>query len=399
MLYSKKITTGYPIHYPMNFSGKLTTKIIIKDDYVRANGLCALYLQVFLNKDRKRFPCDIAVRPEEFDKVKQRVKANCKGYADFNLILEKMLADINKIEVSYRLSNIPLTMARLEQEFLNPTSRLDFCQFWEDEMEKQKLKLKFGTYRQQVTMLNKLRSYRSKVFFYDINEEFLDGIKSHFRKKLKNTEPTINTFVKSFKKYLKIAQKKGIITQLDLDEVKVKQFRGNRTFLMPEEIRALHSYWNLDYVNAAHKSILAKFLFCCFTGLRFADVNNLTEDNFIDDVLVFSAEKTSKLQRITLNRAAREFSKDKKVFRTQFTNEYTNRELKVIASVLGIRKQLSFHIARHTFATNFLISGGRLEHLQKLLAHSNIRETLIYVHIVESLTDQQILNMDEILIG
>lgn len=85
------------------------------------------------------------------------------------------------------------------------------------------------------------------------------------------------------------------------------------------------------------------------------------------------------------------------IFFGNFTPEYINRELKFIAKVCNIKKNISFHVARHTFATNYLLSGGNVVNLQKLLGHSKITETMIYVHIVESITDVEIMNMDDIL--
>jgi site-specific recombinase XerD len=59
---------------------------------------------------------------------------------------------------------------------------------------------------------------------------------------------------------------------------------------------------------------------------------------------------------------------------------------------------VTYHVSRHTFATNFIISGGNVTVLQKLLGHSKIEDTMIYVHIAESITDIEILNLDNILI-
>lgn len=381
----------------MNFNGKLTTKVVIKDDYVRSNGTCALYIQVFLNRERKRFPCDISVKPADFDKQKQRVKTSLKDYKDLNLMIEKMLGDINKIEVTYRLSSMNLTIEKLENEYKNPSSRLDFLSFWETQMIRQKEILKIGSYNQQMASLRKVKAYRKVLFFYDINADFLEDMKAHFKKKLKNSEITIQTTIRHFKKYLHIANKKGIITPIDYTEIKTKEVKGKRTFLMPDEVFNLYQYWQDEYVSPTLKPILTKFLFACFTGLRFTDVEQLEEDNFTDNILFFVAEKTQKIQRIALNKPAQKFAKDPDLINKNYTNQHTNRELKEICKFRGIKKNVTFHVARHTFATNFLLSGGRVEVLQKLLNHTNIQETMIYVHIVDSITDQQIHNMDEIL--
>ena len=381
----------------MNFSGKLTAKIVMKKDYVRADGTCALYLQIFLNKEKKKIACNISVKPVEFDCIKQRITSKNPYYKDYNLLIEKMLADINKVEVTYRLSQIPLTMASLLNEFDNPTSRIDFLKFWEQEMINQKEKLHPNTYRQQMSIMNKVKGYQDTIYFYEITEDFFDKMKAHFKKK-KNADSTIGSLIKSFKKYLHIANKKGIVTQLDYSDIKNKSFLGNRSFLDTKELQKMHNYFNSEFVNATHKAILARFLFSCFTGLRISDIQKITPDNIIGDILVFSSVKSEKLQRIQLNRSALLFIEKQTLFPGNFTPEYINRELKFIAKICGITKNVSFHVARHTFATNFLICGGRVEVLQKLLGHSKITDTMVYVKIVESVTDEQIHNMDDILI-
>jgi hypothetical protein len=230
---------NFPLNCPMNFSGKLTAKIIIKSDYVRADGTSALFVQLFLNGKQKRIPLQISVKIENFDKIKQRVKSGDYFANDFNLLIEKALADINKIELNYRLGNQVLTMEKLLLEYENPTSRLDFCKFWEIEMDNQKNSLKSGTYRQQMTMLNKLKQFRQQVFFYEIDEAFINKIKFYFKNDLKNNDNTIASFIKSFKKYLHLANKRGIITPILFDEIKNKQFSSDRCFLSYDEIKKI----------------------------------------------------------------------------------------------------------------------------------------------------------------
>jgi integrase/recombinase XerD len=398
MLSIQKNVPHFPMNFPMNFSGKLTAKIVMKKDYVRADGTCKLYLQVFLNKEKKKIPCNIWVKPVEFDEVKQRIKPKHPLYKDYNLIIEKMLSDINTIEINYRLSGIPLTLTTFLTEFQNPTSNIDFIAFWENEMIRQKDILNPSTYRQQMTMLNKTKDFKSPLPFYEINEDYIQDLKTHCKKKLKNTDSTVSSLIKSFKKYLHIANKRGIVTPINFDDIKNKQFRGNRTFLSPEEIVKLDAYWKSEFIIDKYKSILDRFLFSCFTGLRISDIKNLKEDNIIENTIVFTSQKTAKFQRIPMNLSCKKYIHPTIIFKDNFTDEFMNRELKDIAKLLGIRKNISFHVARHTFATNFLICGGRVEHLQKILGHSKITDTMIYVHIVENITDIQIHNMDDILI-
>ncbi len=377
-------------------SGKLTYKVKTKKDYVRADGTCAIYIQVFLN-GKKMFPLNLSVAPIDFDDKKQRVKSSHQYSNDYNLIIEKKLADINTIEVNYRLAGKTLDIANLVDELDNPTARIDFIKFWTNEMDRQKDILKPGTYRQQMTMLNKVKKYKEPLYFYEINEEYIQNLKTYCKKKLKNTDPTIGSLIKSFKKYLHIANKRGIKSSITFDEIKNRTFKGNRTYLSATELKKVYDFWNSSFINETYKNILSRFLFSCFTGLRFSDIQNLTAENIVENIIVFTAEKTGKFQRVPMNLTAQKLICKKNIFNENYTGEYINRELKDIAKILGITKNISYHVSRHTFATNFLISGGRVEHLQKILGHSKITDTMIYVHIVDQITDVQIMNMDEII--
>lgn len=386
-----------PNGLPVMKTGKLNCKIRLRKDAKNSSNECSLYVQVTFNRVVKRIPLSIKVRETEFDLPNQRVRSKHPFYNDYNLIIGKKLGDINAIEVNYRLQGKELTIDNLMEELNNPSGRLDFIKFWEDEMVRQKDLLSPGTYRQQMSVLNKVREFRASILFHDINEDLVSDLRS-FYKKRGNNPNTISSLIKSFKKYLHIANKKGIITPIDFREIKNKTIKGNRTFLSETEVQSLYEYWKTPYINDSYKDILSMFLFCCFTGIRFSDAITLTSNNIVENTLVFTAGKTGKFQRIKLNNSALEFIGGKKtIFFKDFTNEYVNRELKHIAKAVGITKLLTFHVSRHTFATLFLSKGGRVEVLQKILGHSKIEETMIYVHIIDEISNTQIDQMDGIL--
>lgn len=386
----------FPQNGPQIMSGKITYKVK-QYAHQRTDGTSALYLQIFINTQRMRVPLEIAVPQQYFDTKKQRVKPGYIFAKDYNLVIEKKLADINTIEVNYRLQGKFLSYSELFDNLEKPTSRIDFIEFWSNEMERQKEKLKTGTYRQQMTQLNKLRQFKSPLFFYEINEELIDDLKIFCKKKLRNCDNTVSSMIKSFKKYLHLANKRGIASPLEHDDIKNKSFKGNRTFLEPEEVLNLHEFYQSKFIKENFKNILARFLFSCFTGIRISDIKKLTEENFIGDFVVFTSEKTGKFQRIPLCESAKKYIDPVKIFHGTYEDQTMNDELKNIALLLGIRKRITYHVSRHTFATNFLICGGRVEHLQKILGHSKIEDTMIYVHIVEQITNRQIHDMDDIL--
>lgn len=387
----------FPQNFPQKMRGKLTHKIVIKKDYLKKDGTAALYLQLFLNSKRKRISLEIFVKPNLFDPKKQIIKGNSQLAKDYNLLIGKKLADINKIEISYRLAGMYLTLDKLIEDLTNPSSKIDFIKFCEKELEKQKDILAPGTYRQQFSTITKLKKFKTQILFQEINENLINELIVYCKKKLNNQDNTIQTTLKNFKKFLHIANKKGIRTELEFDDISIKSFKGDRTFLTTEEIKILYEYHQSKFINNSLKNILDRFLFSCFTGLRISDIQNITSENFIGDFLAFKSEKTGKFQKIKLNESAKIFINKNNEFNEQYTNEHINRELKVIAKSCGIKKHITFHVARHSFATNYLIKGGRIENLQKVLGHSNIRETMIYIHIVDSIMNDEINNMDDII--
>ncbi len=233
-------THNYPTNYPKKMSGEFTYKVIMKD-YVRQDGTSALYLQLFLDGKRKQIPLGINVEPKNFDKKKQRIKGNTQISRDYNLIIGKKIADINNIAVSYRLAGNYLTIESLIEDLTNPTAKIDFLIFWEQELEKQKDILKKGTYRQQKSTLTKIKSFKNQILFHEIDEDLIKELIIYCRKKLKNKETTVNSTLKNFKKYLHLANKKGIKTKLNFDDISVKSFKGDRTFLDEFEIKQLYN--------------------------------------------------------------------------------------------------------------------------------------------------------------
>ncbi|WP_421807136.1 site-specific integrase [Flagellimonas sp.] len=138
------------------------------------------------------------------------------------------------------------------------------------------------------------------------------------------------------------------------------------------------------------------FVFCCFTGLAYADVKKLTHDDFvigIDGDLWINTKRTktkTKSNIPVLPTALMILEKyehspllaDKKVLPV-LTNQKMNAYLKEIADLSGINKHLTTHLARHTFATTVTLSNGvSIESVSKMLGHKSLRTTQHYAKIL-----------------
>ena len=119
----------------------------------------------------------------------------------------------------------------------------------------------------------------------------------------------------------------------------------------------------------------------------------------IENTLIFPMKKgrhLGKICRVPLNETAKKFILNNYgLLFDPVAEKQVNLDLKEIARSAGINLKLSFHIGRHTFAVQFLLAGGNVQELQKILGHSNINTTMIYVHITEAMKRENILKMDD----
>ena len=141
------------------------------------------------------------------------------------------------------------------------------------------------------------------------------------------------------------------------------------------------------------------FVFACFTGLAYADVKNLKQEHIqlgIDGKKWINTrrKKTNTAVRIPLLQEAEFILKkykglpkltDSDKLLPIFSNQKTNQYLKEIAKKIYTKKKLSFHTARHTFATSVTLANGvAIETVSKLLGHHKISTTQIYARVIDT---------------
>ena len=137
--------------------------------------------------------------------------------------------------------------------------------------------------------------------------------------------------------------------------------------------------------------VLRHFLFMSLTGLRISDFTSLTFDNIANETLrlypIKTRSKKKQMVKIPLCQQALRLILDEgntvgRLFHP-CTEQRMNTNIKSIAAAAGIKKPLTNHSARHTFATLFIKKTSDVATLQRLLGHSRIEETMVYVHITE----------------
>ena len=364
--------------------------------YINAEGKSPVSLHLTGDYKRERISLDINVNPKEWDSKKERLMPISKENQDLNLILDNIKSKITHIKTSYRLSDRVLTPETLKKEFLSGMPRIRFTAFYKMMLEEEKVLMEIGSYKRYFSVLKKIEAYDDDVTFMDIDQGWLDKFRKHLRG-IGNASTTVAGNIAAIKKFLGLALKSGIKLSINIDEIEVGSTKGNRTSLSTHELKRCAGYYFSDYIADSHRLILGYFLFSCMTGLRISDVQRLSRSNFMDDYVSFIAKKTQKDQSIAMNRKAREIvAHEPLLFVKKFADQHINDELKKIMAILKIQKKVTFHVARHTFATSFLRAGGAVEKLQILLGHSDISQTMIYSHIVRADANAEVFLLDDL---
>lgn len=391
--------------FPQNFSPNIHLQVSKKTflpvninfnlkNYVNKFGECQVYMVLTSDGKRKRIPLDIYVKPVNWDKAKQRAKAKTHDCEAINFLLDTVFAKISSIRVHYRLSNLHLTLDRLVEEFQNKTPDYDFIAFMKHHTEN--MVLSKNSKKKHKSEIKKIEEFKKFIPFSEITLEFVNSYRGWLSREKKNQSTTIASSLKFISKFLRLAKKYGIFLNLDIDDIKPGSTAGNRVNLSIQEVARLKAYYESDFIKDNHKLILGYFLFSCYTSLRISDIRKLHREDIVGESFSFVSTKTNKIHSITLNKTAKEIvSKNSDLFVRWITDQKINFGLKEIANVCSIKKKMHFHVARHSFATNFLRKGGKVEDLQVIMDHSDISTTMEYVHIVKVESMKSMFLMDD----
>lgn len=380
-------------------------KVYIDPKKIKKNGEASVFVTVNLHYKKLFFFTGVSCSPEKFDFDNNRVKGTSKKVKDDNLIIDRCVATLNDIFVRYRLQNIELTPELLKREWKNPARRIDFFAFWDEMLRERRNDIEDSTYRQHKSSKEKLHQFRPSLSFAEIDVDLIDNYRRWLKTKKNNDINTVHTALRIFKTYVNLAKRKGVISESPFDNYTLKKADPDRVFLLEKELESLWIRYKRNFHSEGNQRVLRHFLFMCFTGIRISDLKSITVDNVIGDKLVFLPVKTRNIKRKTvkiplnsyaLKLIADEGSANGLLFNCM-SEPQMNSKIKDIVKVDKIYKEVSNHSARHTFATIWLNKTKDIIALQKLLGHSSIKQTMVYVHINDGMITAEMNRFDGLL--
>jgi len=381
---------------------KYSHKLRINKQRTRRDGSASLFFQIIIDGAKTTVPLDLQWPAEKFDFDQSIILPRERRdtlHEDYCRQIERKAGEISEVFIWARLARVELNIESFTRELANRHSRHDFLAFWEREADERysKGKIKKPTYTSNKSSLETLRQHRPQVPFNLLNKAFLDDYKAWlYRTGLGGN--TVWKKLKEMRTYCNAAISAGYAFEYPFKGFKMPQTTSRLDYLDEADFLALHSYYHSDDLEEGHAITLRAFLFSCYTGLRISDLMAVSWKDVRKDALVFRPIKRPRemldMVTIPLHCEAKKLIPGKKgVLIPTVVEQSMNRTIKTIAGRLGLNPNVTFHWARHTFATRFLRHGGAIEVLQQLLGHKKIETTMIYVHVDEQRKRDQINRM------
>ncbi|HTB99466.1 MAG TPA: site-specific integrase [Ferruginibacter sp.] len=370
------------------------------------NGMAPIYLRITIDSMRTEFTVKRNVDPEKWDGRTQKAIGNTEDIRSLNAYLKTVEQQVYDAHHLMMKDREEITAASLRARMIGKEEKVRMLvpiiqdhnkkvkQLVGNEFSPNTLKRYETSLRHTIEFL-KWKFNTSDIDIRKVDHAFITEYEFFLRSVRKCNNNSAVKYIRNFGKVIRICVANGWLNKNPFANYKSHVREVERVFLNEEELQAMsEKEFSIERISQVRDI----FLFCCYTGLAYIDVKQLTPNhiNFgIDGEkwIFINRQKTDTRSNIPLLPMAESLINKYKnhpqcvnegrVFPV-LSNQKMNSYLKEIADACGIKKELTFHIARHTFATTVTLTNGvSIESVSKMLGHKNIRTTQHYAKILD----------------
>ncbi|ARN77183.1 integrase [Nonlabens spongiae] len=372
------------------------------------NGEAGLYVRITVNGKRLDISLKRRVPLSLWDDKKKQAKGHSTKARQINEYLEEVrsrLFDIYK-ELKYRdkIITAQIIKAAFNNDDEKSKSLLDLIEYHSKKIENTLSKGTIKNFGVTESYLKKFLEKEKKttdIYLKQLDYKFLVDFENYLANVWPIGHPRAmsqNTIMKHIQRSRKMVTLAYHLEWLERDPFarwKPKYEKTNREFLSETELENLENH---NFNSERLDRVRDLFVFSCYTGISYVDIMALKPDNVMKGIdggnwIVTKRQKTKSSVKVPLLGRAEEiiekYSNHPMTAVTAsllpiITNEKLNAYLKEVTNHVGIKKNLTFHMARHTFATTITLSNGvPIETVSKLLGHTKIATTQIYARVLE----------------
>ena len=369
-------------------------------------GNAPIYARITVNGKRSEFSIKRKVLLEKWNSDAGKIKGTSSEARELNRYINAIQNKIYRIQENLTENGDLITAKRIKNSYLGKDKShkmlLEIFQEHNDKVDNLIGKdFAAGTAERYKTARKHVKDYIFMEYnvkdipVSDVDHKFITGMEYYLKTTRNCAHNTAIKYITNFKKIIRIAYANDWITKDPFTNWKPRLKIVDREFLTVGEIQTmvekeLHTE-RLDQV----KDI---FIFCCFTGLAYSDVKKLSANNVVIGIdggkwIKINRSKTDTRSNIPILPTAEailakytENSENQKnhLLLPVLSNQKMNAYLKEIANLCKINKNLTFHLARHTFATTVTLSNGvPIESVSKMLGHKSLKTTQHYAKILD----------------
>ena len=379
----------------------LNIRFYLRTNHVNRDGTCAIMVRISVNGERTAFSTKLCADPNKWDADTNHVDGKSKADKELNRTLDDMRASIRNHYYELERYDALVTAEKVRNAFLGINVRTEsLMQLFKEYVDECRSLL--GISRTKATVQKYDRCYRrvqeflkakynlTDIPLIEIGHKFITDLECYLRTVSMCNENTTAKFLQTFKMIIIRARNNGYIKGDPFANYKIRLKRVDRGYLTDEELKVLRE---TPITSKRVAQVRDVFLFACYTGLAYIDLKLLREDNIRTSFdgnqwIMTHRHKTDTpvnvpILDIPMELIERYRGQSKKGYILPIlSNQKMNQYLKDVAEVCGIEKNITFHMARHTFATTVTLSQGvPIESVSKMLGHTQIKTTQIYARI------------------
>ena len=379
----------------------------IRRDKTNKKGEAPVFMRLTINGERADASIKRFIEPHAWNSAKGKANEKSRGGKDLNLYLDAISANILRIQRDLELDKKEVSAQIILNRYLGKeqSDRHTLMEVFRAHNEKCRalsgISLAPGTVIRYETSLRLTEAFlrttykKEDCYLDEITHQFVEDYDFYLRTVRRCCHNTTTKYLLNFKKIIRIALAKGWMKKDPFAQVHFHFEPVEREFLEKQELKVL---LNKEITITRLAQVRDIFCFCCLTGLAFMDVQQLKPEHLVADIhgkiwIRKARQKTKNMCNIPLLDEAQKiinryrdhpYCQTHGVLLPVCSNQKMNSYLKELADICGIRKNLSTHCARHTFATLTLASGATIDNVAKMLGHANVNMTRRYAKVLDS---------------